>query len=357
MGNSFGERFILTSFGESHGEALGGVIDGCPAGLQIDIEAIDRELSRRRPGSSELTTQRHEADAVEFLSGLYNGTTTGTPIGFITRNHDRRSSDYDSLLHIYRPGHADYTYDKKYGHRDPRGGGRASGRESVVRVVGGAIAKQLLSKLGVEIKGFISGIGNEVLPGSYTNYNLESGVNSTFPCPDNAIAERMKNVIHEAKSKQDSIGGEVTIVITGVPVGWGEPVFDKLQARLAYGICSIGGVKGFEYGEGFNAAHLYGSQMNDSMQGNPTHSFKSNHAGGILGGISNGDDIYFKVAFKPTPSIGQTQKTINDKGANVSINIQGRHDPCIVPRALVVVESMAALTLYDAYLMSLGRIV
>ena len=355
MANSFGQRFVLTTFGESHGSAMGGVLDGCPAGLAIDYNAIELALKRRQTGHNPLTSSRNEPDEVEFLSGLFNGVTTGAPLAYIIRNRDGQSAHYDSFSHLYRPGHADYTYDRKYGIRDYRGGGRASGRETVVRVVAGAIANQLLQREGVAIYGFISQIGKINLNKPYTSFKLETISELNFPSPDATISQSMIEAILTAKQNGDSIGGKVTIVVKGVPVGWGEPIFDKLQARLAFAMMSIGGAKGFEYGEGFNAASLKGSEMNDAMDALSDSFFTTNHAGGILGGISNGNDIFFTVAFKPTPSIRHEQETIDQGGTNSSILVTGRHDPCIVPRALVVVEAMTAITLYDAFLMAKNR--
>ena len=353
MRNTFGHLFTLTTFGESHGPSIGGVLDGCPAGLPLDIEAICQDLQRRRPGSSHLYTTRDEQDNPQFLSGIFNGVTTGAPIAFITENNNQNSQHYDQLEDIYRPGHADVTYQLKYGIRDHRGGGRASGRETWARVVAGAIAKQLLARLGISIYGYASQIGAIKTTQHFTIQQLKEAHLKPLSCPDREAELAMKQLIEQVKTEQDSIGGVVSVVVHGVPIGWGEPVFSKLQAMLANAIFSIGGVKGFEYGAGFNAAALRGSQMNDPILAAENNiSFTTNNAGGILGGISNGDQIYFNVAFKPTPSIALPQHTIDKNLQHKTININGRHDPCIVPRAIPVVEAMTALSLYDAYLMA-----
>lgn len=349
--NTTGIIYRLTTFGESHGEALGGVIDGVPAGIKLDMASIDTLLARRRPGQSTLQSARREEDAVEFLSGIFEGRTTGTPIGFIIRNKDAHSADYDSLRNIYRPSHADYTYTAKYGHRDHRGGGRASARETATRCVAGAIAMQILQQMGVNIIAYTSQIGNIALSNDYSNYNLSERDNNRVCCPDAEAAQRMENLIEEVKSEGDSIGGVVTCVVSGVPAGWGEPVFDKLHADLGKAMLSINAAKGFECGMGFACATMRGSQACDAFEVRHGRiSTRTNHSGGIQGGISNGEDIYFRVAFKPTPTLLRPVETVTCTGEATTFTASGRHDPCVVPRAIPVVEAMTAMVLLDHYL-------
>ncbi len=353
-GNSFGKLYSLTSFGESHGDALGGVIDGCPAGLKINMELIQLELDRRRPGQSHIVTQRKETDKVEFLSGIYEGVTMGTPIGFLIRNEDQKSKDYDHNKDVYRPSHADYTYDKKYGMRDHRGGGRSSARETVCRVVAGAIAKQLLAHYGISIHAYTSQVGEVRLLKDYHSLDLSLNDSNIVRCPDPLIAETMIQKIEQVRKAGDTIGGVISCVIKGTPVGIGEPVFDKLHADLGKAMLSINAVKGFEYGSGFEGAKMNGSAHNDlpvprleTDEKESRTSFKTNHSGGIQGGISNGEDIYFRVAFKPVATILQKQMTVNSSGSKVEMQGKGRHDPCVLPRAVPIVEAMAALVLAD----------
>ncbi len=347
-GNSFGTLFKLSTFGESHGEALGGVIDGCPSGLALDLDFVQHELDRRRPGQSSIVTQRKEGDKVEFLSGLFEGKTTGTPIGFIIRNENQKSKDYDHIATAYRPSHADYTYDAKYGVRDWRGGGRSSARETVSRVVAGAVAKLILKKQGVTIHAYTSQVGEIKLMKDYRKLDLSKVDNNIVRCPDDLIAETMINRIEQVRKEGDTIGGVVSCVIKGTPVGIGEPVFDKLHADLGKAMLSINAVKGFEYGSGFEGITMKGSEHNDlfTVTANKVAT-KTNHSGGIQGGISNGEDIYFRVAFKPVATIMQKQDTINAKKEPVEIMGKGRHDPCVLPRAVPIVEAMAALVLVD----------
>ena len=349
--NTIGKLYTLTSFGESHGEALGGVIDGCPAGIPLSEEEIQHELNRRRPGQSSVTTSRTEEDRVEILSGIFEGVTTGSPIGFIVRNKDQRSRDYDEIKDLFRPSHADYTMQEKYGVRDYRGGGRSSAREHVVRVVGGAVARQVLKRLGVSIYGYTSQVGPIALKESYHEFNLEETENNVVRCPDSVVAREMELFIRKVQEEHDSVGGVVSCVIRGVPVGVGEPVFDRFQARLGYYMMGINAAKGFEYGEGFHAASMRGSEHNDTfvMENGQVRTL-ANHAGGILGGITSGEDIYFRVAFKPVATIGREQQTVNRFGEEVTFVAQGRHDPCVVPRAVPVVEAMAAMLVLDMML-------
>lgn len=344
-GNSFGEIFRVTTFGESHGAALGVIIDGVPAGLPVDLEFIKSELARRRPGQSALSTARQESDAPEILSGVFEGVATGTPLAIIIRNTDQRSRDYSNVAHTFRPGHADYTYTAKYGVRDYRGGGRSSGRETAARVAAGAVAKLFLKTLGVNITAFASEIAGikaeKFIPAEIENNPARS--------PDPEAAPAMAAAVAAAAAQKDSVGGKVGCRISGVPAGWGEPVFDKLDALLAHAMLSLGAVKGIEFGTGFGVVSLKGSENNDAMRPGEAP-FVSNNAGGILGGISNGDTIEFSLAVKPTPSIAATQLTIDDEGNSRELNITGRHDPCIVPRIVPVVEAMAALVLADCAL-------
>ena len=349
MGNTFGKIFKLSSFGESHGIAIGGIIDGCPAGLKIDFDFINKQLKRRRPGQSKLTTSRNESDNVEFLSGIFNEITTGTPIGFVIKNKDHKSKDYDSLKNTFRPSHADFTYDKKYGIRDYRGGGRSSARETAIRVVAGAIAQLLLTKLGVSIFAYVSKVKNIKLEKSYLDLDLSKIDDNSLRCPDEEKAKEMMSLINNVKNDGDTVGGVVSAVAKGVPPGWGEPVFDKLHADLAKAMLSINAVKGFNYG--LIQTELLGSEVNDTIldyDGNT----KSNNSGGIQGGISNGNDIYFSVDFKPVATIMKPQESINNNGDKVYINTKGRHDSCVLPRAVPIVEAMTALVLVDHYLRS-----
>ena len=345
-GNTFGNFFKLTTFGESHGEAMGGVIDGCPAGVSIDLDAIENQMMRRRPGQSTIVTQRKEADTVRFLSGIFEGKTTGSPIGFIIENTNQKSADYTHIKDSYRPSHADYTFDKKYGHRDYRGGGRSSARETACRVAAGAIASQLLG--AIAITGFVSSVGDLTLEKPYQELDFNTVDSNVVRCPDAEMASKMIAKIKEVKKQGDTIGGIITCVIQNVPVGLGEPVFDKLHAQLGKAMLSINAVKGFEFGSGFKGATMNGSEHNDLF--NQDGTTKSNLSGGVQGGISNGMDIYFRVAFKPVATIMQKQQTINSKGEKVEMQGKGRHDPCVVPRAVPIVEAMAALTIADFWL-------
>ncbi len=346
MGNSFGKIFKLTSFGESHGEALGGIIEGCPSGLEIDLERIQKELDRRKPGQSTLVTQRKEDDKVKFLSGIFDGKTTGTPIGFVIENTNQKSQDYDHIKDIYRPSHADFTYDKKYGIRDYRGGGRSSARETVCRVVAGAVAKQLISE--IKINAFVSSIGEIFIDKPYQALDFSLTDSNAIRCPDQETAQKMEEYLKQIKKDGDTVGGTITCVVQNVPVGLGEPVFDKLHAALGSAMLSINAVKGFEYGSGFCGAKMKGSEHNDLF--NPDGTTKTNLSGGIQGGISNGMDIYFRVAFKPVATIMQKQLTIDSKGNPVEMQGKGRHDACVVPRAVPIVEAMTAMVLADFYL-------
>ena len=345
-GNTFGNIFKLTTFGESHGEAMGGVIDGCPAGVSIDLDAIENQMMRRRPGQSTIVTQRKETDTVRFLSGIFEGKTTGSPIGFIIENTNQKSADYTHIKDSYRPSHADYTFDKKYGHRDYRGGGRSSARETACRVAAGAIASQLLG--AIAITGFVSSVGDLTLEKPYQELDFNTVDSNVVRCPDAEMASKMIAKIKEVKKQGDTIGGIITCVIQNVPVGLGEPVFDKLHAQLGKAMLSINAVKGFEFGSGFKGATMNGSEHNDLF--NQDGTTKSNLSGGVQGGISNGMDIYFRVAFKPVATIMQKQQTINSKGEKVEMQGKGRHDPCVVPRAVPIVEAMAALTIADFWL-------
>lgn len=342
-GNSFGKLFKLTTFGESHGPAIGGIIDGCPAGLELNFEAIQEELNRRKPGQSAIVTQRKEPDTVEFYSGIFEGKTTGTPIGFVIHNANQKSKDYSHIKDTYRPSHADYTYDEKYGVRDYRGGGRSSARETASRVVAGAIAKQLLKD--IKITAYVDSVGKISL--DKPHYEVDFSLIETNPvrCPDKAKAEEMEAFIKQIRAEGDTVGGTVRCVISNVPKGLGEPVFDKLHAELGKAMLSINAVKGFEYGSGFEGTKMKGSEHNDLF--NEDGSTKTNLSGGIQGGISNGMDIYFNVAFKPVATIMQKQDTINKDGEIVEMQGKGRHDPCVVPRAVPIVEAMAALTIAD----------
>jgi chorismate synthase len=351
-GNTFGSIFRLTTFGESHGTAIGGIIDGCPAGLLIDFDFIQKELDRRKPGQSAIVSQRKEQDKVEFLSGIFENKTTGAPIAFLIRNTDAQSQDYDNLKDIFRPSHADLTYSLKYGIRDHRGGGRSSARETASRVVGGAVAKILLSGLKISIDAFVSQVGPIAMGSPYSAFDLSAAEENTVRCPDQDKAKEMISFIEETAAKGDTIGGIITCVIKNVPPGLGEPVFDKLHADLGKAILSINAVKGFEFGSGFNSTQMFGSEHNDYFYATEDGQIRSgtNRSGGIQGGISNGEEIYFNVAFKPVATILQEQKTINKELKEVDLKVKGRHDACVVPRAVPIVESMAALVIADYYL-------
>jgi chorismate synthase len=350
-GNTFGKAFQLHTFGESHGEAIGGMIDGCPAGITLDLDKIQLALDRRRPGQSKLTTQRKESDKVQFLSGIFEGKTTGTPIGFIIPNQDAKSKDYSHLKNTYRPSHADYVYEAKYGIRDYRGGGRASARETACRVVGGAIAQQVLDQLGVKIYSYVQQVGNISLVKDFKELDLEGIYKSDMRCPDATTEKKMVDLIEEVRKEGDTLGGCIQTLVQGVPAGWGEPVFDKLHADLAKAMMSINAVKGFEYGSGFCAAEMKGSAHNDPFEfvdGKIRTS--SNLSGGIQGGISNGEDIYFKPAFKPVATIMKDQESVDKSGAKTTVKGKGRHDVCVLPRAVPIVDAMTALVLVDHYL-------
>ncbi len=343
MGNTFGKLFRLTTFGESHGVAIGGIIDGCPSGIALDFDQIQRELDRRKPGQSKLVTQRKEEDKVQFLSGLFEGKTTGTPIGFIIENQDPKSKDYSHIQDVYRPSHADFTYDKKYGIRDYRGGGRSSARETATRVVAGAIAKQLIPT--IKINAFVSSVGDIFVEKPYQALDFSLIDSNDVRCPDMDTAQRMEQRIQEVKKQGDTIGGTITCVVQNVPIGLGEPVFDKLHAALGSAMLSINAVKGFEYGSGFCGARMKGSEHNDLF--NPDGTTQTNLSGGIQGGISNGMDIYFRIAFKPVATLLQEQPTIDKHGNSVQMHGRGRHDACVLPRAVPIVEAMAAMVLAD----------
>ena len=347
-GNIFGNLFKLTTFGESHGEAIGGVIDGCPSGIKINLEFVQDELNRRRPGQSKIVTQRNELDQVEFYSGIFEGVTTGTPIGFIIKNTNHKSKDYSHIKSTYRPSHADYVYDKKYGHRDYRGGGRSSARETASRVVAGGIAKQIIEK--IKITAYVSSVGPISIEKKYQKLDFKTIEENPVRCADPDKSIQMEEYIKEIRKNGDTVGGVISCVIQGVPIGLGEPVFDKLHAELGKAMLSINAVKGFEYGSGFKGTTLKGSEHNDKF--NSDGSTETNNSGGIQGGISNGMDIFFNVAFKPVATIMKTQETINQKGDNVTMRGKGRHDPCVVPRAVPIVEAMAAIVLADFTLLN-----
>ena len=350
-GNSFGNIFKLITFGESHGTAIGGVIDGCPSGIELDFDAIQNELDRRKPGQSKIVTQRKEPDTVKFLSGIFEGVTTGTSIGFIIENTNQKSKDYSHIKDVYRPSHADYTYSEKYGHRDYRGGGRSSARETACRVVAGAVAKQVISS--IKINAFTSSVGDIYLEKPYQELDFSLIEDNVIRCPDPEVAEKMISRVKEIRKEGDTIGGTITCVIKNVPVGLGEPVFDKLHAELGKAMLSINAVKGFEYGSGFCGAKMKGSDHNDLF--NQDGTTQSNLSGGIQGGISNGMDIYFRVAFKPVATLIQKQQTIDSKGNKVEMQGRGRHDPCVVPRAVPIVEALSAMVMADFYLMARAR--
>lgn len=347
-GNTFGKAFRVTTFGESHGELIGVVIDGCPAGLELDLDFIQAQMDKRKPGQSRLTTQRKESDRPQFVSGLFEGKTTGTPVTALIYNEDSRSKDYSEIKNKYRPGHADFTYEAKYGIRDYRGGGRSSARETAARVLAGAVAQLLLKANGIQVAAYVSKVGAIDLGRPYTDLDLAKTWENEVHCPDAQVAAKMADLIDEVRKDGDSIGGVITGVITGCPAGLGEPVFDRLHADLAKAMMSINATRGFEYGSGFDGCRLRGSQHNDPFvtEGGQVRTSK-NDSGGIQGGISNGMDIYFNVGFKPVATILKPQRTVDQLGAEVDIEVHGRHDPCVVPRAVAIVEAMAALTVAD----------
>lgn len=352
MSSTYGKIVKIATFGESHGVGIGVVLEGCPAGMLLDTEFIQSELDRRKPGQSRITTQRREADEFEILSGVFEGKTTGTPIALLIRNEDQRSKDYSHIATQYRPSHADYTYQVKYGIRDYRGGGRSSARETAARVAAGAIAKMILQHAGISVQAYVSQVGTLKLQKEYQELNIALAEENAVRCPDPEMAQRMYDYIDETRKKGDSVGGVVTCVIQGTPAGLGEPVFDKLHAELGKAMLSINAVKGFEYGSGFAGVEMYGSAHNDAFytdEKDAVHT-KTNNSGGILGGISNGEDIYFRVAFKPVATIMQEQDSVNEAGEAVKVHGKGRHDPCVVPRAVPIVEAMAALVLADFYM-------
>jgi len=347
-GNTFGQVFRVTTFGESHGKALGGIVDGCPSGIEVDEAFIQSELDRRRPGQSKIVTQRKEGDRVEFLSGVFEGKSTGTSIGFVIYNEDQKSKDYDHIKDRFRPSHADFTFHKKYGNRDYRGGGRSSARETASRVVAGAIAKLLLKQMGVTVSAYVSQVGDMKLGKSYKELDLSTIDDNILRCPDQEMAKQMIEKIDQVRKAGDTIGGIVTGVAQKVPVGLGEPVFDKLHADLGKAMLSINAVKGFEYGSGFEGVKLNGSLHNDEfyMDGDQVRT-KTNNSGGVQGGISNGEDIYFNVAFKPVATIMRDQDSVDKEGEKATVKGKGRHDPCVLPRAVPIVEAMTSITLVD----------
>ncbi|MCI7645715.1 MAG: chorismate synthase [Bacteroidales bacterium] len=351
--NTFGNILRLTTFGESHGPGVGGVIDGFPAGVEVDLDFIQAELDRRRPGQSALTTARKESDRVEFLSGIFEGRTTGCPIGFLVRNENQHSADYENLRHLYRPSHADFTYATKYGLRDHRGGGRTSARETIARCVGGAMAKLALRHYGIRVTAYTSQVGAIALTGGPDDYDLAEAERNPVRCPDPDVAEQMAHLIAEVKAEGDTIGGIITGVITGCPVGLGQPVFGKLHAALGAAMLSINAVKGFEYGEGFAGVTARGSEQNDVFvpDGKGGITTLTNHSGGIQGGLSNGQTIRFRVAFKPVATLLREQQTVDDRGLSTIVKARGRHDPCVLPRAVPIVEAMAAMTILDHLLL------
>ena len=351
MSNTFGHLFTLTTFGESHGAAIGGVVDGMPAGIDIDLDFIQQELNRRRPGQSKITTARQEADRVELLSGVFEGKSTGCPIGFIVRNENQHSQDYENLRTVFRPSHADYTYLKKYGIRDHRGGGRSSARITISRVVAGALAKLALRQHGISIQAYTSQVGPIALDRDYRRYDLTLTEQNDVRCPDPEKAQQMEELISEVKAAGDTIGGVITCVIKGCPVGLGNPEFGKLHAELGAAMLSINAAKGFDYGDGFDIVTRRGSEVNDVFRSeNGRISTTTNHSGGIQGGISNGEDIYFRVAFKPVATLLQPQQTVDVEGNATTLTARGRHDPCVLPRAVPVVEAMAAIVIFDQLL-------
>lgn len=354
MRNTFGNLFRLTTFGESHGKAVGGIVDGFPAGIDIDLEFIQNELARRRPGQSRITTDRKEPDEVELLSGVFEGKSTGTPIAFEVRNTNQHSKDYDNMRQLFRPSHADFTYYNKYGVRDHRGGGRSSARITIARCVGGALAKLALQQLGISVTAYTSQVGDIKLEKDYHLYNLDTIEDNPVRCPDQAKAKQMEELIAGVKAQGDTVGGIITCVIKGCPIGLGEPEFGKLHAALGGAMLSINAVKGFEYGEGFDCATAKGSELNDVfINQNGKISTSTNHSGGIQGGISNGQDIYFRVAFKPVATLLMKQNTVTIEGIPTELNARGRHDPCVLPRAVPIVEAMAAMVILDNYLLNM----
>ena len=360
MRNTFGTLFTLTTFGESHGAAVGGVVDGMPAGIDIDEEFIQSELNRRRPGQSRITTSRNEADKVEILSGVFEGKSTGCPIGFVVRNTNQHSSDYENMRNLFRPSHADFTYWSKYGVRDHRGGGRSSARITISRCVGGALAKLVLRQLGISVQAYTSQVGAIALERDYHLYDLSLTETNAVRCPDPVKAQQMEDLIAQVKADGDTIGGIITCVIKGCPAGLGEPEFGKLHAALGSAMLSINAVKGFEYGDGFDIVSHRGSEVNDVFLPNPAADASqplrlhtaTNHSGGIQGGVSNGEDIYFRVAFKPVATLLMQQSTVDIHGNSTTLTARGRHDPCVLPRAVPIVESMASMTILDYYLMN-----
>lgn len=353
MRNTFGNIFTLTTFGESHGEGVGGVIDGMPAGIAVDLDFIQSELDRRKPGQSKITTSRAEGDKVEILSGVFEGRTTGCPIGFLVRNTNQHSHDYENVRNVFRPSHADFTYTQKYGLRDHRGGGRSSARETISRVVGGAFAKLALRQLSIDVTAYTSQVGDIAIGRDYHQFDFTEIEKNPVRCPDPEAAKRMEELILSVKADGDTIGGVITCVIKGCPVGLGEPAFGKLHAALGGAMLSINAVKGFEYGEGFAGVTQRGSEQNDIfLNDNGAISTRSNHSGGIQGGISNGQDIYFRVAFKPVATLLREQPTVDKDGCETMLEVKGRHDPCVLPRAVPVVEAMAAMTILDYYLIN-----
>ena len=356
MSNTIGKLFTFTSFGESHGKGIGGIVDGCPAGIEIDENYVQSEMNRRKPGQSSIATPRKEDDKVEFLSGIFEGKSTGTPIAFIIWNQNQHSTDYDHLKEIYRPSHADYTYQQKYGIRDHRGGGRSSARETASRVVAGAIAKLTLKQMGISITAYTSQVGPFAMTQTMEEVDLSAIESNIVRCPQQDVAEKMIEYIHQLKKEGDSTGGIISCIIKGIPVGLGEPIFDKLQARLAFAMLSINASHGFDYGRGFEGVSLKGSEMNDPfyMEGDKIKT-RTNNSGGIQGGISNGEEVFFRVLFKPVATISKKQETIDKQLNEVELEARGRHDPCVLPRAVPVVEAMAALTLLDLYLVNSGN--
>lgn len=353
MRNTFGNVFTLTTFGESHGIAVGGIVDGFPAGIDIDLDFVQKELNRRRPGQSHITTGRNEPDKVEFLSGIFEGKSTGAPIAFEVRNTNQHSQDYENMRSLFRPSHADFTYYNKYGIRDHRGGGRSSARITIARCVAGALAKLALRQLGISVWAYTSQVGNIALDRDYTKYDLNKIEDNIVRCPDAEKAKEMEDLITSVKADGDTIGGIITGVIKGCPVGLGEPEFDKLHAQLGAAMLSINAVKGFEYGDGFSGITARGSEQNDVfINKNNSISTITNHSGGIQGGISNGQDIYFRVAFKPVATLLREQNTVDIEGNATKLTARGRHDPCVLPRAVPIVESMAAMVILDNFLLN-----
>ena len=353
MSNIFGKIFKISTYGESHGKAIGVIIDGCPSGIEINEKDIQLELNRRKPGQSKITTQRNESDSVEILSGVFNGKTTGSPISLFIKNKDQKSSDYDHITTVFRPSHADYTYHKKYENRDFRGGGRSSARETANWVAAGAIAKKILEDLGIEINAYVSRVGKLKMDTNYKNLNLKNTDSNIVRCPDKNFANKFIEIIDKARKNRDTVGGVISCVISGCPVGIGEPIFGKLHAELGKAMLSINAVKGFEYGSGFKGSEMYGSEHNDQFEIKEDKiKTKSNYSGGIQGGISNGEDIYFNVAFKPVSTIMKDQQSVDSDNNKVTVSGKGRHDPCVVPRAVPIVEAMAANVLVDLYLQS-----